>query len=87
MSDPTEMPRRTMIAEITSEIESNDEDRERARLQVKYGVGNVWDTSEVTREFEITGFLAPFCAAIRRSDGKEGLLQFQHDPRFYFNFK
>ena len=87
MIDETEMPRRIMIAQITSENESNDEDRERARLQVKYGIDNVWDTDEVTKEFEITGFMSPFCGVTRRSDSARGLLQFQHSPRFYFDFR
>ena len=87
MTDKTEMPRRIMIAQITSEIESNDKNRERARLEVKYGIDNVWDTDDVTREFEISGFMAPFCAVTRRSDLAKGLVQFQHSPRFYFDFQ
>ena len=87
MSDSTELFRRIEIAVINNEIESTDEQKERARLEEKYGVGNVWDTDEVSKAFEITGFLAPYCCAIRRSDGEKGALAFQHNPRFYFDFK
>lgn len=45
-----------------------------------------WDHNEVRDAFEIIGFMAPFCAAIRKSDGKRGSLEFTHSPRFYFNF-
>lgn len=45
-----------------------------------------WDHIEVARDFEIIGFMAPFCACIRKSDGKRGSLEFTHHPRFYFNF-
>jgi hypothetical protein len=87
MEDETEFPRRIIQAQIHSEIESDNPMRERARLQVKYGIDNVWDTDEVSRVFEITGFFAPFCGATRKSDNVKGSLEFQHHPRFYFNFE
>ena len=49
--------------------------------------GKVWTTDEVQKEFEITGFYAPQCGVIRKSDGKRGSLTFQHSPRFYFDFQ
>lgn len=87
MSDPTEFFRKIEIAKINGDVESNNEETERARLEKIYGIGNVWNTSEVTQNFEILSFLAPYCAAIRRTDGKKGLLQFQHNPRLYFDFE
>jgi hypothetical protein len=87
MKDITELPRLIEIAKITSEIESNDEEKERARLVEKYGADNVWDTEEVSRNFEIIGFMAPFVVAIRQADKVKGSLQFQHSPRFYFNWR
>jgi hypothetical protein len=45
-----------------------------------------WDHNEVRDAFEIIGFMAPFCVAIRKSDRKKGSLEFTHHPRFYFNF-
>ena len=49
--------------------------------------GQVWDTDELKRDFDVLGFLAPFIGVRRKSDGKKGSLMFQHDPRYYFNFK
>ena len=57
----------------------------RAWLEKEYG--QVWSHDEAREEFTITGFRAPLCVAIRKSDGKEGTLLFSHDPRFYFNFR
>lgn len=48
--------------------------------------GQVWDTTELSAEFEVLGFLAPYVAVRRKSDRQKGSLEFQHNPRFYFNF-
>ena len=61
------------------------EDEARAWLKERYG--EVWDTKEVQEVFKITSFMAPFCVAERKSDGKTGHLTFVHEPRFYFNFQ
>lgn len=45
-----------------------------------------WTTEELTRDFEVISFLAPFVAVRRKSDGKKGSLEFTHNPRFYFNW-
>jgi len=37
-------------------------------------------------DFEVLGFLAPYCDVIRKSDGIRGTLEFQHSPRLYFRF-
>jgi len=47
---------------------------------------DVYDTDEVQKEFKVTGFFAPFVSVERRSDRQRGVMEFQHDPRFYFNF-
>jgi len=78
MSDETEQVRRQMVQEI------NENAGERAELEARYG--QVWDTSELQRDFDVIGFMAPFVVAIRKSDGVKGSLEFQHQPRFYFNF-
>ena len=71
------------------------DDTEKLRqLMLNYGVPQAdlaeakvkWDHDEVREHFEIIGFMAPFCVAIRKSDGKRGSLEFTHHPRFYFNF-
>jgi hypothetical protein len=30
--------------------------------------------------------MAPFVVVRRKADGRKGSLEFQHHPRFYFNF-
>lgn len=78
MTDVTEAARRQRLKEINLVPGS------REALEATYG--KVWSTSELTDEFEIVGFLAPFVVAIRRSDGQKGSLEFRANPRFYFNF-
>jgi hypothetical protein len=65
-------------AQIKEEADARD------RLQREYG--EVWNTREVQEEFEVLSFMAPFCFVRRRSDYKTGTVQFEHMPRFYFNF-
>ena len=79
MHDPTEAARRTLMSELNSEPGS------REALEAEYG--QVWDTSELQRDFQVTGFLAPYVSVRRKSDGIKGSLRFQHLPRFYFLFK
>jgi hypothetical protein len=56
----------------------------RKELESKYG--EVWNTQELQQYFQVVGFAAPFCVVIRKSDQKRGSVQFEHSPRFYFNF-
>ncbi len=78
-SDPTESIRREMVKEINA-VEGS-----REQLEAKHG--QVWDTKEVQNDFSVEGFLAPFVSVKRKSDNVKGTLEFQHDPRLYFNFK
>jgi hypothetical protein len=78
MKDPTENIRRALVAEI------NRAPGSREALEAKHG--QIWDTDEMTQDFWVTGFMAPLVSAIRKSDGANGSLRFQHRPRFYFNF-
>jgi hypothetical protein len=77
--DTTENIRR----ELVQEINANATDRE--KLEAKHG--QVWDTQELGRDFDVTGFSAPFVVVNRKSDGKRGALEFQHYPRFYYDFQ
>ena len=63
----------------------NAESAGRQALEQRHG--QVWDGSELGREFEVIGFMAPLVVARRRSDGISGSLEFQHHPRFYFNWE
>ena len=77
-NDATEAARR----ELTSKL--NSEPGSRASLEAQHG--QVWDTDELGRDFDVKGFLAPFVVVRRKSDGVIGSVMFQHAPRFYFRF-
>ena len=79
MNDPTEATRRELLRQINAHPDG------REALEALYG--EVWDSEELARDFEVLGFAAPFVVTIRRSDRVTGSLQFQHHPRFYFAFK
>lgn len=83
--DETEGIRREMVGEINGAVESDDKDAERTRLEAKYG--QVWNTEELGQDFAVQGFMAPFISVTRKSDGVKGAMQFQHMPRFYFDFQ
>jgi len=55
--------------------------------ELQKSCGKLWNTAEVQKDFVIHNFLAPFISVTRKSDGVNGSMEFQHDPRFYFNFK
>lgn len=76
--DSTENIRREMVNEINAVPGS------REALEAEYG--QVWDTTELSKDYEVKGFMAPFVVVVRKSDGIKGSLMFQHQPRFYFSF-
>lgn len=72
--DPTEDARREMVKDI-NELPI-----------VRAGEGQTWTTDELTRDFEVLSFLAPFVYVRRKADGVTGTLKFRHSPRVYFEF-
>ena len=64
-----------------------DINEEIAKAELEKNNGKVWTTSEMTKEFDVKSFLAPFVTVVRKSDGVKGTLMFQHRPRLYFKFK
>ena len=76
--DMTEATRRRRLAEI------NVGD---GRPEMERRHGTVWDSMELAKAFEIIGFMAPLVVARRKADGRMGSLEFQHQPRFYFNWQ
>jgi hypothetical protein len=78
MPDETEPYRRQRLAEI------NAQPGIREALEAQQG--RVWNTEELSRDFEVVCFMAPLVVVRRKSDGKKGSLEFQHSPRFYFAF-
>jgi hypothetical protein len=79
MTDETEDIRKLMIAQINLAPGS------REYLEAKHG--QVWDTSQLSEDFQVLGFMAPVVVVRSRSDGQKGSLYFQHSPRFYFGFE
>ena len=79
MTDPTEDIRRKLLAEINAQPGS------REYLEAQHG--QVWDTQQLSDDFEIIGFAAPLVVVCRKSDGVKGSLMFQASPRFYFGFE
>jgi len=79
MNDPTEAIRRERVAEINAVPGS------RKALEAQYG--QVWNTDELSGDFTVTGFMAPFVVVRRKLDDVVGSLEFQHNPRFYFNWQ
>ena len=59
----------------------------RTREQLEQAEGQVWDTQELGRDYEVIGFKAPFVVVTRKSDKKNGSLMFQHYPRFYWGWQ
>ena len=73
MSDPTEGIRRVMVHTINSGAVLPE--------------GREWTTDELTEEFEVIGFLAPYVVVRERTTGKKGSMLFRHNPRVYFEYK
>ena len=78
-ADPTQAARMLVIEEINAEPGS------REALEAEYG--KVWDTEELSKDFTVEGFMAPFVVVIKKATGNKGVLMFQDRPRFYFLFK
>ena len=79
MFDPTASIRSGLQAMINAVPGS------REALEAEHG--QVWDTNQLSDDFEVIGFAAPIVAVRRKSDGQKGSLFFQAMPRFYFAFK
>jgi hypothetical protein len=62
----------------------NTDPASREGLTKKYG--KVWDTEELSQDFKVQGFMAPFVVVQRKTDDVKGTLTFQGSPRFYFDF-
>ncbi len=76
--DLTEAFRRLRLAELNPGVE-------RGELEQRYGT--VWNPTELAASFEVMRFMSPFVVVKRKADGRIGSLEFQHNPRFYFNWQ
>ena len=79
MIDETEDIRKQMLADINAQPGS------REYLESQHG--EVWDTQQLSGDFDVIGFAAPLVVVRRKSDGQKGSLCFQANPRFYFGFE
>jgi len=77
--DKTENIRREMT------IDLNNNALGRADLELKYG--QVWDNDELTKDFSVLSFAAPFILVESKATYAPGVLRFQDRPRFYFDFE
>ena len=73
MFDDTESARRSMLA-------TGQPARDLEQAPVR------WNTQELSRDFTVHGFMAPFVVVTRKADGVKGTLEFTHNPRWYFGF-
>lgn len=78
-TDITEAPRRARIAEL------NVAAVDRRELERRHGA--TWNPQELAAAFEVMGFMAPLVVVRRRADDMVGSMEFQHHPRFYFNWR
>ncbi len=77
-ADATEMVRRQRLIELNCGAE---------RQELERSYGKVWNPKELAETFRVVGFMAPFVVVRCKSDDKTGSLEFQHFPRFYFNWR
>jgi hypothetical protein len=63
--------------------EFNAEPRE--ALEARFG--QVWNTEELARDFVVTAIIGTSVVVRRKSDDAVGSLEFQNEPRFYFDWK
>lgn len=68
---------------LVLEINSNPKNRE--NMEDVYG--EIWDTKELSRDFEVFQFLSPFVLVRNKDTSEVGTIMFQHKPRFYFSWK
>ena len=54
-------------------------------LLIKYG-GEILNTTELQEKYKVKSFLAPLVFLTDKETGKNVVAQFQHMPRYYFNF-
>ena len=85
MIDPTENARKIHMVLINEGYAENEIDRYNELID-QYGENNVWSSDQISKEFSIEGFMAPYVVGTRKCDNVRGSLTFTHSPRFYFDF-
>jgi hypothetical protein len=72
---------------MTGQIRREMIERGQPQADLAADQGQRWTTDELTRDFEVLSFAAPFVMVRRRSDGVLGSLEFTHRPRVYFGWR
>ena len=86
MNDNTESARKIHMFLINAGYSDNEIERYQELVNT-YGKNNVWTSDQISQDFNIEGFMAPYVVGTRRADNVRGSLAFTHSPRFYFDFK
>ena len=86
MHDNTETTRKIHMVLINAGYSDNEIERYQELVNT-YGKDNVWTSDQISQDFNIEGFMAPYVVGTRRVDNVRGSLTFTHSPRFYFDFK
>jgi hypothetical protein len=82
-----ECERLNLAAEINARDTAGPElDPVECRKLLEQEHGQVWDSFQLARDFDVEAFSPPLVVAVRRCDGVRGTLVFQHEPRFYWAF-
>lgn len=79
MDNPPDALRRQRLAELGLVPGSRD--------ALKAEHGQVWDSQELLKDFEVLECLGPYVAVRRRSDGQRGNVEADDDFRFFFSFR
>lgn len=74
-----------VIAAINYIIELMKETPARKRIVEKYG--EVWNSKEFNRDFDVIKFADPFVYVRRKKDNMTGTMIFQPCPRYYYRFQ
>ncbi len=77
-ADLTEAFRRLRLAELNPGV---------GRTELEQRYGTVLDPVELAAAYKVMRFMAPLVVVKRKADGRIGSLEFQHNPRFYFNWQ
>jgi len=81
-----ETPKTEPKKEEKPKEKSYDEQVADIRADLEKRVGPVWDTDEMTKDFEVKNFSAPYAFVKHKKTGQEGSIEFRSRPRFYYNF-
>ena len=78
---------RRVLQELVNLMVGNMTEREARFYLEKVYHGQIFNTQELTQNYKVLSFLAPFVQLERLDDNKIGYMMFTHNPRFYFGFQ